>query len=370
MRRNLKTVVAIATAVAAGLVVMGSPGSQGAVAARAGGDVGAFDFHDTPTSPGATCVYTNGRLSAISLATPTAAARPEWEPTGQYILWGARLQTRVGKGSWQSVGGTRYSEAVVGHAGPLNPLPALSIPRVYGDPRTSYRVVQTINWYFNNRNAPVVQGQASNVVANYSAQSKVRGECEGVTATKLPPLGLITSDELDKVDVSFAGRKHGAKVKYTLKRGSLPPGLSLKKKNGRVTGTIPAEAINTTVTYQSIQQQTFAFTVAAKANGRTSKKSYNWSVFDTAFVMPSYYGRYGCGPDCQGNTEPVPNISSLGPKISFGCSTQPQPGLPANNYSVIYQQDFQQEDGSLAPSTGLTFRYGDVFKWWYYDASC
>lgn len=366
MKRPLTTLLACAAAAA--LTLTASLASQAAVTARAGGAVGAFAFPDQPGSPGAACIYEDGRLTAIEPKAPSAAGRAEWEPTGQYVLWSARVQAKVGRGPWKFVGGARYSEAVVAHAGPLNPLPPVSIPNLYGDSQTRYRVVSTINWYFNDRNQPVVQGQASSVVEHYQSRRKETGSCAGVIGTKLPPLGLITNSELDQVKLSFKGRSHGADVRYSIKRGSLPPGLSLRSRTGLVRGTIPAAAINTTVTYQSIQAQRFEFTVAAKANGRMTKKSYRWDVFDTAFVMPNYYGRYGCGPDCSGNTEPVPNISSLGPKISFGCTTEPQPGITET--SVIFRQDYQKSDGSLAPSAGLTFRYGDVFKWWYYETRC
>lgn len=372
MRQLLTTLATCITAATAGLLVVTSPASQGAVAARAttSGEVGAFTFHDKKRAPGAACVYKDGRLTAINLKAPSAAGRQEWEPTGQYILWSARLQAKVGRGAWRFVGGAHYSEAVVGHAGQLNALPPTSIPRVFGDPDTRYRVVETINWYFNDRNKPIVQGQASTLVRHYKSQRRQTSNCEGVTGTRLPPLGLITNEELDKVKVSFAGRSHGAEVKYSIKRGRLPKGLSLKARNGVVTGMIPASAVNTTVTYHDIKRRTFNFTVAAKANGRTTTKSYRWAVYDTAFLMPNYYGFYGCGTECAGEPESIPNISNLGPKIAFGCTTQPQSGIPADKYSVIYRQDYQKNDGSLAPSAGLIFRYGDVFKWWYYEASC
>lgn len=372
MRRSLTTLAACLSLALAGLVVTTSLTSHGAVAARAttSGEVGAFTFHDKRGAPGAACVYKDGRLTAINLKAPSAAGRQEWEPTGQYILWSARLQTKTGRAAWRFAGGAHYSEAVVGHAGELDQLPQTSIPRIFGDPRTKYRVLETINWYFNDRNKPIVQGQASTVIKHYKSQRTRAGNCEGVTGTRLPPLGLITSEELDKIKVSFAGRSHGAEVKYSIKNGRLPQGLRLRARNGLVTGTIPPSAVNTTVTYRSIQRRTFSFTVAAKANGRTTTKSYRWAVYDTAFVMPNYYGMYGCGADCDGNPESIPNISNLGPKISFGCTTEPQPGIPEDKYSVIYRQDYQKSDGSLAPSAGLTFRYGDVFKWWYYNASC
>jgi hypothetical protein len=309
-------------------------------------------------------------LSAITLTAPSAAGRSEWGATGQYILWEARLQAKAGRGGWKPVGGAHYSEAVVGHAGQLNPLPPASIPRVFGASDTTYRVVETINWYFDDRNKPIVQGQASTVVQHYTSRRKPARSCEGVAGTRLPPLHSVTNEELDAVRVSFAGRSHGAKVKYSIKSGALPQGLRLNRKKGLVTGTIGASAVNATVTYHNIQAQAFHFTVAAKAHGKKTTKSYDWIVYDTAFVMPNYYGSYGCGADCDGNKEAIPNISNLGPKIAFGCTTQPQPGIPANKYSVIYQQDYQKADGSLAPSAGLTFRYGDVFKWWYYNTGC
>ena len=333
------------------------------------GEVGAFSFPDTKGSPGAVCVYNKGRLKAINLKAPHAGGRPQWDPLGQYVLWSARVQAKTGSAGWRSVGGVHYSEAPVRDSGQFGPLPAQSIPRVSGAPNTKYRVVETINWYFNDRNKAIVQGQATHVVAHYSSMSKPTSSCQGVTGTRLPPLRKSTNDELDAVKVSFAGNSHGARVRYSIKSGRLPQGLRLNAMKGVVTGRIPAGAVNSTDSYHNIQPKTFRFVLAAKANGQITAKSYSWVVYDTAFVMPSYYGLYGCDgdPDC---SEPVPNISHLGPKIAFGCTTTPQPGIPANQYSVIYRQDYQKLDGSLASSAGLTFRYGDVFKWWYYNASC
>lgn len=374
MRRLLQILMGIMTCAAvatAGCVVATSLASEGAVAPRATtfGEVGHFRFPDTRRAPGAECKYDKQRrLTAIKLRTPRAAGRQRWEPGGQWILWTPRLQTKARQGGWKFVldhaGRARawYSEAQEGHTGPLRTLPPTSIPHIFGASNTQYRVVETIYWYTHNTN---VEGRASTIVKHYESRGEHADSCDGVAGPRLPSLHLIKNEELDAVNVSFA-RGSRANVRYSIKSGALPQGLSLMPNRGVVTGRIAASAVNTTVNYHSIQSKTFRFVVAARAHGQTTTKSYRWRVFDTAFVMPDYYGKYGCGYDCDG----IPNISSLGQKFAFGCTTEPQPGIPEDRYSVIYRQDYQKADGSLASSTGLTFRYGDVFKWWYYNVSC
>jgi hypothetical protein len=355
-------------------------------AARAtqSGEVGVYAFPDEQGQASATCVYSKGRLMGIALSAPSAAGRSEWGQTGQWILWGATLQAKAARGGWKTVGATHYSEAQVRTASQGSSLPPTSIPHIVGSADTKYRVVETINWYEANTSQSLVEGRVSIVVGHYMSQQKVATGCDGVLGTKFRSLKSVSNNELDSVNVSFAGRAHGAKIKYSIKSGSLPPGLTFNKKSGVVTGTISATASNATAAaatttpgpppgeaaYTHIQAQAFHFVVGAKANGRKTSKGYDWVVYDTAFVMPSYYGLYGCGQRCEGNKDPALNISDLGPKFAFGCTTTPQPGIPTNKYSVIYKQEYQTPSGTLADSTNATVVYGDVFKWWYYNVSC
>lgn len=372
MRRLLTCVTTLATALAAATtsLAVSTPAGQAAVpldsprATR--GEVGAFVFADGGGAAGGTCVYSRGRLSAIRLTAPRASGRPQWEPTGQYVLWGARLQARTGRGAWRYVGGTHYSEPIVAHAGTPQRLRGASVPRVLGAPDTRYRVVETINWYFNDRNEAVVQGQATDTVSRLASPQGRVTSCPGVMGTRLPPVKALRLDELDPVRVSFRGATHGARVRYSVQGGTLPRGLRLGRRTGMVSGTVSAGATDLTTSYRDIRSRTFAFRIAASANGQTTSRTYRWTVFDTAFVMQDYYGRYGCGDECG---EPVRNISDLGPKLAFGCSDLPQQGIPEDRTGVIYRQDYQLQDGSLARSAGRTFRYGDIFKWWYYPCS-
>jgi hypothetical protein len=369
----------------AGPVAAPAAAEPSASRATQSGEIGAYSFPDEQGQTSATCVYKKGRLTGIVLGAPSAAGRTEWGGTGQWILWGATLQAKKGKkGAWRTVGATHYSEAEVRTAAQGGTLPPASIPHVFGAVDTQYRVVETVNWYLANTAQSIVQGKTSIVVQHYTSRRKPASTCEGVVGTRLPRASSPTNNELDAVNVSFAGRSHGAKIKYSVKSGALPTGLSLNRRTGAVTGTIAATASNATAAaatttpgpppgeaaYKHITPQAFAFKIAARANGRTTTKSYSWVVYDTAFVMPNYYGLYGCGLRCEGNKEPTLNISDLGPKFAFGCTTTPQPGIPANKYSVVYKQEYQLEDGTLASSVGATVVYGDVFKWWYYNQTC
>ncbi len=355
-------------AVTSGLVIAVTPfASQGADGSRAttAGVVGAYNFPDRKQSPGATCKYTKGRLTAITLRAPSAAGRPFWEPGGQWILWSAQLESKTGRAGWKPTKRKpAYSGNTLGRSGRLSTLRPVSIRHVFGAPNTQYRVRETIFWYTQNT---LVEGRAFNVVRNYTSRGARVGSCAGVISPTLPPLRKIRNEEQDGVKVSFADDDATGKVKYSLKRGTLPAGLRLKARTGVVAGRISENAVVATVDYQSIQSRTFRFVVAARANGQTTTRSYRWQVFDTAFVMPSYYGFYGCNgdPNC---SEPVPNISKLGPKFSFGCTTEPQPGI--SDTSVIYKQEYQTPTGEFASSTGLAFRYGDIFRWHYYETTC
>lgn len=376
MKRFLTPATAVATCLATTAALLAltisSPGqaappgeSARAAVARATttGQVGRYSFPGT-----ATCGYSSGRLTSISMPAPRAAGRQQWEPTGHWVLWGARLESRTGSGGWRKVGGTHYSDPRVLRAGSLRQLPAVSIPRIYGVDKTRYRVVQTISWYLNNVRRPIVQGQARQVVGRYAIPGGRAGTCEGTRALQLPPPRRIAHDELRQVRVSFAARNAPASTRYRLGR-TLPRGLQLNARTGVVTGTISARAADVTATYRRIRSRVFDFRITATANGRSTTRSYSWTVFDTAFVMPNYYNKYGCGAQCQGNPESVPNISHLGPKFAFGCSDEEQPGIPPERTSVIFRQQYQTDTGALRPSAGRTLRYGDVFKWWYYPCA-
>jgi hypothetical protein len=372
---------------AAATLVAPAHASQSVSSSRAtsSGQVGAYSFPDEQGQTSATCVYKKGRLSGIVLAAPSAAGRSEWGTGGQWIDWSAQLQAKAGHGGWKVVGAPHWSDAQLRNVSNGGPLPSASVLHIFGAPNTKYRVVESISWYLANTGQQLVQGTATAVVAHYSSRRKAATSCDGVTKAHLPPFSSVSNDEQDVVNVSFAGRAHGAKIKYSIKSGSLPAGLTLHRKSGLVTGKISATASDATKTaasttagpppgeaaYLHINSQTFPFSVAAKADGRTTTKNYSWVVYDTAFVMPSYFNLYGCGQRCEGNKDPgVLNITDLGPKFAFGCTTTPQPGIPNNQYSVIYKQEYQTPSGALADSTNATVVYGDVFKWWYYNDTC
>lgn len=120
------------------------------------------------------------------------------------------------------------------------------------------------------------------------------------------PAGRISASDPD-----------GDALRYTF--SNLPPGVT-GSSSGVIGGTIGPSAVRLTTDYRNRRSGTWRVTVlATDPSGAAAKASFVWTVVDDHFVMPNYYGKYGCNDDpAQPNChESVPNISSLGPHGSY-----------------------------------------------------
>ena len=100
----------------------------------------------------------------------------------------------------------------------------------------------------------------------------------------------------------------------TFRVTGLPIGVTATS-TGTISGGISVRAASVTTSYGSIRSRTFTVTVTvADSAGRTDTGRRTWTVHDTRFVMPNYYGHRGC--DGTGSChESVRNFRQLGPHV-------------------------------------------------------
>jgi hypothetical protein len=132
-----------------------------------------------------------------------------------------------------------------------------------------------------------------------------------------------TNDELSPVSVTFSASDPDNDG-VTITVSGLPAGLSAS--NGRVSGTIPFNAVTATTDWHNIRSQPLTVSIkATDARGMSSTASITWTVRDTATTMFNYVGTYGCGNNCAPNPAEGgwPNLSALTTHDGFSCVVDP-----------------------------------------------
>ena len=100
--------------------------------------------------------------------------------------------------------------------------------------------------------------------------------------------------------------------RLTFRVTGLPLGVTATS-TGTISGGISGRAASVTTSYGTIRSRTFTLTVTVTDSaGRTDTGRRSWTVHDTRFVMPNYYGRRGCNGDGSCH-ESVRNFRQLGP---------------------------------------------------------